>query len=690
MAMILALVIAGGLLVGSLYYSQSPENQLQNTDIPDLESRELESGMQGSQKQEAQVPETDLQGLPTGESQVSETDVQEIQAQVSAEQPLQAQSDYASHIFDDTYVHEIDIQLPKVNWDYMLLHAEEEQYVLCDVVIDGEKIKDVAIRPKGNSSLKAIKTQGSDHFSFKIEFDHYKKHKSYYGLDKLALNNLGQDVSCMKDYFTYHMMNEVGIAAPLSSYAHLKLNGEDFGLYLAVEAIEDAFAARNYGTSAADIGNLYKPEPFSIENVTPTAFMNTKEAPLQTDYSQCGPGDRAELIGDFLRAPFEGAFGTNMEVAALNYVGDDLERYQVIFDSAVFDINKEDKRELIQALKVLNTEGQSLDAVDVEDVLKFLVVHNFVNNYDSFSSIFVHNYYLREKDGRLSFIPWDYNLSLGIYTFKSMTRSYLGKDSPYLVTPMVGQAMDDDTSMVNFPIDTPTFSVSLEERPLLKAVLTDDQCLKQYHQDYQDFLNAYFASGKFEQMYRQVLENISSYVEAGQTFYDYESFLTASDILHQYFLLREESIRRQLDGRLPATKEGQSQDYANLVDASFLNLGDTAVFDSLIFGISSDNVTEILDAIAGDYPHTAEGLGQSVTAAMEDTSKIGPIIARVLTSSSLIKSGIANAVKAPTMLILSIIVLLVARKRAKKYSRRRLFGTNLRNAVRINSENNRR
>ncbi|MBQ0070557.1 MAG: CotH kinase family protein [Spirochaetales bacterium] len=126
-------------------------------------------------------------------------------------------TEYVETLFDSSFIHHIDIQIPQVNWDYMVKVATKEQYVHCNVVIDGETIENVAIRPKGNSSLKAIKTQGSDRFSFKIEFDHYRDNITYHGLDKLALNNLGQDVSCMKDYLAYQMMNEIGIPAPLSS-----------------------------------------------------------------------------------------------------------------------------------------------------------------------------------------------------------------------------------------------------------------------------------------------------------------------------------------------------------------------------------------------------------------------------------------------------------------------------------------
>lgn len=51
------------------------------------------------------------------------------------EPPACLSTDYIHRLFDDSYVHEIDLQMPQVNWDYMVRFAKEEQYVLCNLVI---------------------------------------------------------------------------------------------------------------------------------------------------------------------------------------------------------------------------------------------------------------------------------------------------------------------------------------------------------------------------------------------------------------------------------------------------------------------------------------------------------------------------------------------------------------------------
>ena len=166
---------------------------------------------------------------------------------------------YENRLFDTDKVHTIDIVMD--DWDEFLTTAQSEEYSDCTVIIDGEAYKNVGIRGKGNTSLSTVSSMDSNRYSFKVEFDQYDKKKSYHGLDKLSLNNIIQDNTYMKDYLTYQMMNEFGASAPLCSFAYITVNGEDWGLYLAVEGVEDSFLQRKFGN---DYGNLYKPDSMSF------------------------------------------------------------------------------------------------------------------------------------------------------------------------------------------------------------------------------------------------------------------------------------------------------------------------------------------------------------------------------------------------------------------------------------------
>ena len=201
---------------------------------------------------------------------------------------------YENRLFDNTRVHTIDIVMK--NWDEFIAHATSEDYYIANVVIDGEAYKNVGIRGKGNTSLSSVAAMNSGRYSFKIEFDQYDSSLTYYGLDKLNLNNLIHDTTMLKDYLTYTMMNEFGVHAPLCSFVYITVNGEDWGLYLAVEGVEEAFLERNYGSN---YGELYKPDRMDFgggrgfgKDFNMNDFINRDEL-----------ADRADLLDQGMQMP---------------------------------------------------------------------------------------------------------------------------------------------------------------------------------------------------------------------------------------------------------------------------------------------------------------------------------------------------------------------------------------------------
>lgn len=321
----------------------------------------------------------------------------------------------------------------------------------------------------------------------------------------------------MKDYLVYHMMNDMGVAAPLSSFVQISVNGESFGLYLAVEGIEEAFIQRNYGELG---GNLYKPDSFSQEDMAGRQQMGQDSS------------------------------------AALLYTDDDLDSYNTIWNGAIFDYSRSDQERLVESLRQLNN-GENLEkVVDVESVLRYFAVHNFVVSFDSYTGTMMHNYYLYEKDGQLTMLPWDYNLAFGGFS-----------------GGMGGQDDNSAQSLVNYPIDTPVSGTSLEDRPILGQLLAVPEYLELYHQYLDAFIRDYFESGYFSQMMDQVIALISPYVQADPTaFYSYEEFQNGSQTLKAFCLLRAESVRGQLEGDIPSTEEGQQADAENLVEVDDLNI----------------------------------------------------------------------------------------------------------------------
>lgn len=540
---------------------------------------------------------------------------------------------YESKLFDSTKVHTLDIVID--DWDGFLETCTNEEYTVADLVIDGESVQNVGLRAKGNTSLTSVASYGNDRYSFKIEVDHYDSGKNYYGLDKFCLNNIIQDNTYLKDYLVYTMMADMGVASPLCSFVYITVNGEDWGLYLAVESVEESFLTRNYGTG---YGELYKPDSMSMgggrgngqnfdmeemltggqpdddqntasdrtqqpqnpfgttdilsqladlsvddilnalksagldvsipDTVNQTNAEEVVEAILENNdmrealkaFQQSGLLSNSESTGKGNFAQMgKGGGGMSSEDTMLQYIDDDPDSYSNIFSSAKTDTTETDEQRLIASLKTLSEivdgivdPAQAADVVDIETVIRYFVVHDFVCNGDSYTGSIVHNYYLYEEDGVMEMIPWDYNLAFGGFSGGGM-----------------GSGL---TSEVNSPIDSPVSSGDISERPMIAWIFSSEEYTEMYHQIYAEFIEKWFDSGYFEQLFDQTVSLISPYVEKDPTaFCSYDEFTEGVETLRQFCLLRAESVSGQLDGTIPSTEDGQNQDSSSLIDASSLD-----------------------------------------------------------------------------------------------------------------------
>lgn len=530
---------------------------------------------------------------------------------------------YESRLFDTASVHTIDIVLE--DWEGFLETSQREEYSLCSLVIDGETYENVAIRGKGNTSLTQVEQYGNSRYSFKLEFDHYDNALNYYGLDKLSLNNLIQDNTMLKDYLCYQLMGSFGVDAPQCSFVYITVNGEDWGLYLAVEGVEESFLQRNYGSG---YGELYKPDSqsmgggrgnggaFSLGDWQQEAAGETgggaagsqdtfPAAPDGLDSGFPGqegfsPGTEGEMpeggAPELPEDPEEGGFSMGSDDTALLYTDDAYSSYQNIFDNAKTDVTDSDKDRLIASLKQLNAQENLEEVVDVEEVIRYFVVHNFVCNFDSYTGSMIHNYYLYEEDGQLSMIPWDYNLAFG---------GFLGSS--------------DATALVNYPIDTPVSGGTVDSRPMLAWIFSSEEYTQLYHQYFSQFLAEWFDSGSFSQTLQQVVNLITPYVEKDPTkFCTTEEFQAGVEALEDFCLLRAQSVQGQLEGTIPSTDDGQSADSSSLVDASSVDISAMGTMNNGGGGQRS------WERGMGQSQEAVEGAGMS--AATQDSAGQAPAI----------------------------------------------------------------
>lgn len=473
---------------------------------------------------------------------------------------------YASQMNKNT-VMTVAITADPDAWQAMLDNASQKEYISADITINGTIIKNVGIKPKGNSSLKAVtENDDSDRYSFKIKFDEYVEGQTWMGLDKLALNNNYSDATSMKEYLSYDIMNYIGVAAPLVSYANISVNDKSWGFYLAVEVLDASYLERTKNGE----GELYKPDSEkmdgakmgNVQGERPSdpakAESSTSSSSSEKQASSNSSSANEQKSEKDMQAPPN--FGGNQkqgggggmqadDATALIYTDEKESSYSSIFDNAETKTAESDHKRVIEAIKNLNSGTDLEKYVDVDATLRYLAAHTAVVNLDSYSSNMGHNYYLYENNGKISTLPWDYNMAFG------------------------GFQSRDASSVVNFPIDTPVSGVTMEERPMISKLLEVPEYLSKYHEYLQQIADNYFTNEKFEEKVNEINTLISSYVKDDPSgFFSFEEYETAVSELKKLGALRGESIEGQLSGTIPSTTDGQKADSSSLIDSSSVNL----------------------------------------------------------------------------------------------------------------------
>ena len=424
---------------------------------------------------------------------------------------------YASNNFDSTNIPEyqkrmfngeivsIDIRVDGDDWQNLLENAEEKEYISGEVTINGEIFSGIGVRTKGNSSLEKVAESESDRHSINIKFNKYVKGQTYYGLDTLCLNNIMSDPTYMREYLSYEIMSFIGVPSPLTNYAKITVNGEDYGFLLLLERYDQAFLDRVYSTTAGHLYNVKKER------------------------------GEAESTGG----------------GSLVYAGSEISGYSSISDNAVFSKTDEsDMQRVITALKNLNDGANLEEYWDVDGILRYLAAHTVIVNLNSYISDDQQNFYLYERDGKITVLPWSYHLAFG------GNISYNSEAS----------------AVVNLPIDTPVYGVAMEERPLLDVLLALPEYKEKYHEYLRQITEGYFDSGLFEQTISELDAKIGEYIKTDVSgFHTYEQYQISLSNLIELGHLRAESITGQLNAVIPATTDGQRLNNSSLVNTSFLN-----------------------------------------------------------------------------------------------------------------------
>lgn len=438
---------------------------------------------------------------------------------------------YETLVFNKSKVTTVDIEIAQEDWEDMLENAADEELKQANITINGKTVENVAIRTKGNLSLRSVVNSDSDRYSLKVDFDYYDDTQSLYGLKKLNLNNNYSDSTLMREYISYELMEKMGLPTPAHSYMYVTVNGKERGLYLGIEAVDETFLANHYGSND---GFLFKPD---------------------------GTGSDLKYISDNIA----------------DYTGIGLKTNE----------DNVEKSKLTAMLDVINNGGDIEKYLDVDEMLRYFAVNTALVNLDSYQGNMKHNYYLYEDKGVFSIIPWDYNMSFGGFDVgggmggnppqmqteedngatlaikqpqgdqsnaeqfqERQANANRNKGDFNMLGGMTGDLMAE--SAINFSIKTPVSGTTLEERPLLNALLSNEAYRAKYEEYLEQLATSYLTKDYIQSLTNNLALLLTSYEEADPTkFFTTEQFLEGvegDNSLPEFAKQRSASILKQLSG----------------------------------------------------------------------------------------------------------------------------------------------
>ena len=525
------------------------------------------------------------------------------------------QPDYITTIFNDDSVIEINIEMDEDSWQEMLDNAASEEYTAANITVNGTTYNNVAIRPKGNSSLSQLVTDDStERYSFKIKLDKYVDGQTLDGLSKLVLNNNISDTTSMKEYLSYKLLDSLGIPTPACSYAHITVNGEEWGLYLAVEPIEEEFIERNYGSID---GNLYKPESDNVamgdkdnnenkimdnnnfspsenttsENNNKTTIDNSIDMQNQSNMNNGDSSRQMQMPPDMntgnstgeMQAPPDmnnGNPSREMQTPPDMNNGDSSGQMQT-----PPDMNKQSTNDSTNQPQIPNGIGGGIGrnsnganlvwngddisnysaifdnaifkTTDSDDYTKILDMIEHLDSLDDIES------YLDVDEVLKYFAANTFLVNLDSYV-SNMNHNYYLYENDGIVSILpwdynlsfAGFQAGSASNAINFPIDSPV-SDSLEESPLIGKLLEVDEYKDIYHHYLNEIVENFVNNGTLETLITKTDSLISSYIQNDATaFYTYDEYKASLSNLINFGYDRATSIAAQLDGSQPSTNTG--------------------------------------------------------------------------------------------------------------------------------------
>jgi len=281
--------------------------------------------------------------------------------------PSQVRTFGNESLYDPTVLRTLFLQFDTVTWeDELAVFKSSDVKVPAKLVVDGKVYPDVGVTFRGQTSFMMVSAGQKRSLNLDINFVHKKQR--LLGNSKLTLLNAAADPTFLRSVMFMHIARDY-YPASRANYMRVVINGEDWGIYVNQQPVDEVFTLANGGST-----------------------------------------------GPIWQVP-----GTPRGRGGLEYLGEDPAPYQAIYQlkhKGAVRTKTEAWTALVRLCRVLNqTSTDKLPAaiaplLDVDSTLRFLAVDNALLNSDA--------YYTRASDysmyvdahGRFHFVAHDANEAL--------------------------------------------------------------------------------------------------------------------------------------------------------------------------------------------------------------------------------------------------------------------------------------
>jgi len=257
-------------------------------------------------------------------------------------------TDKAAAFFNPLAVSAVNLTLPQASVDALNNNPGTSVYQHASVTIttaDNQvtSFQDIGVRIKG----QATRTNLNGKAPLKLKLDAFVPGQKFMGLTRLTLNSMVQDPSFVHEDTIYRLFRAMNVIAPRTTYSWVTLNGQDYGLYMNVESIDNQMLKRWVTAKHLYSSNCYGAD-----------ITFNKSGCYDTNY---GDADRSDLQ------------------AAINVSQYDGQTWWT-------EVNK---------------------VADMTEVINLMATDIYTSNWDGYTDVVQNNYFMVfDMTGKLRIIPW--------------------------------------------------------------------------------------------------------------------------------------------------------------------------------------------------------------------------------------------------------------------------------------------